>query len=339
LRNAAALERSALACLAVLLLLGTGFSAVGAAPSTTRLSFTVPSNLGSVQNLGDQSYVVSGGRVAAAAVDGIPLDSGAQVTFTLNAQVKEASVSGSAAFRLQGSVLGVPISASAVVAITNSLTISQVGGPLAGSCPAAGANACGELPVLFGGVTVIQVTRAGSTTYDRTVLYFENPYFNPFGKPIVIAAMDKAVVIVATYGVGEIQWQGTQVGGPVVGVLGTSTPVAGVLSLVSTESEDLVVGTAVDQGTISLSSMIPSFLDVTGLYKGTSYIPAPGPHDDCSTLFGFPAGSGVCTMTGFDSVGSYAMSGSPVLVAGSYSTTWTVPAVAFTSTSTATVAR
>jgi hypothetical protein len=336
--GASALRRGALAAVAVLLLLGSGFSLVAGAPSAAPLSLTVPSDLGSVQNLGDQTYVVSGGQVAAAAVGGIPLDPGAQVTFSLNAEVEGARVSGSATFQLQGSVSGAPVSASGVVAITNSLTITQVGGPLANTaCPKAGASVCGVLPVLFGGVAAIQVTTAGSTKHDLTVLYFENPYFNPFGKPIVMAAVDKAVVIVATYDVGTIQWQGSQVAGPVIGVLGTSTPAVGVLSLVSTESEDLVAGTAVDHGTVSLSSMSPSFLDVTGPYKGTSYIPAPGPQDDCSTLLGFPAGSGVCTITGFDSEGSFAMSGSPVLVVGSYITTWTTPALAFSSTITAVV--
>jgi hypothetical protein len=336
--GASALRRSALASVAVLLLLGGGFSLVGAAPSaTTPLSLTVPSNLGSVQNLGDQTYVVSGGQVAAAAVGGIPLDPGAQVTFSLKAEVEGAHISGSAAFQLRGSVSGAPVSASGVVAITNSLTITQVGGPLASTCPKAGASVCGVLPVLFGGVASILVTMAGSTAHYLTVLYFENPYFNPFGKPIVIAAVDNAVVIAATYDVGTIQWQGSQVAGPVVGVLGTSTHVAGIINLVSTETEDLVAGTAVDHGTISLSSMTPSFLDVTGSYKGTSYIPLPGPQDDCSTLLGFPAGSGVCTLTGFDSAGSLAMGGSSVLVVGSYSTIWTVPALAFSSATTAIV--
>jgi hypothetical protein len=335
--TSSSLGRVALASVAALLLLGSGISLVGAAPAATApLSLAVPADLGSVQNFGDEGYIVSGGSVASAAVGGVPLDPGAHVTFYLKAEVQEAAVSGSAAFQLRGRVSGVPVFASGVMAITSSLTISQAGGPLADAC-SGGASACGELPVLFGGVADVQVTRAGATTHELTVLYFENPYFNPFGKPIVIEAADKSVVIAATYVVGTILWQGTQVGGPVVGVLGTSVPVKGTITLVSTESEDLVAGTAVDHGTVSLGSMTPSFLDATGAYAGSSYIPPPGPNADCSVLFGFPAGSGVCTITGFQSAGRLAMKGSAVSIVGSYTTNWTAPALAFSSTTTATV--
>jgi len=331
-------ERISLAAMAVILLLGNGaaFASAGTqAPAV--LKFSVGSDLGAVQDLGDQTYSVSGGQVGAAAIGGIPLDPGATVTFSLNAQVQGTKITGTASFQLEGKTLGIPMSASGTAVITSSLTISQVGGVegAAAVCPGAGAQACGELPVLFGGAAEVQVTRPGSTTHDLTVLFFENPYFNPFGKPIVVAALDKSVVFAATYNVGTILWQGSQVGGPITGTLGGSTPVSGVLGLDSTEFEDLVTGIAIDQGSISLSSMTPSSLDAAGTYEGTSHIPPPTPQDDCSTLLGFPAGSGVCTMTGFDSSGSYVMSGPAVRLAGFYSTVWTVPALAFSSTSTA----
>jgi hypothetical protein len=338
--KAATLGRSVLVSLAVLLVAGNGIATVSAStPTSQPLLFTVPSNLGTVQNLGDQTYAVGGGHVVSAVVGGTALDPGATITFSLNARVIGPKITGSASFDLQGTISGVPVSASGRVAITGRLTLAQIAQTQVQACSGPGGNACGVLPVLFGGASIIQVTVAGVGRHDLTVFYVENPYFNPFGAPIVLASSDGAVVIAATYDLGTIHWQGSMVGGPMIGVLGGSTPVSGSLGLTSTEEEDLVAGTAVDNGTITFSSMRPSFLDLSGTYAGTSYIPAPSPLDDCSKFLGFPAGSGVCTMTGFDSAGRYVMKQDGTLVVGQYSTTWTVPALAFTSTSHAIVTR
>jgi hypothetical protein len=118
----------------------------------------------------------------------------------------------------------------------------------------------------------------------------------------------------------------------------------GTLGLNSTESENLVTGTAMDRGSVALTSMSPSSLDVNGTFNGSSVIPTAG-EVDCSTSLGFPsfpAGQGVCTSTGFNSVGNFTMTtpGSgrvTVTVVGQYNTTWTVPALAFSTTSTGNV--
>jgi len=175
----------------------------------------------------------------------------------------------------------------------------------------------------------------------------ENPYFNPFGAPIIIASSDLAIVITTTYDVGTIDWSGAVVAGAVTsGTLGggsSATPVTGELILDSNENENLVAGTATDRGTVALVSMTPSTLDVSGTFSGTSAIPTTG-EVDCSPIIGFPsfpAGQGVCTETGFNSVGRYAMTatnsgeGSNVVVIGRYTTTWTIPALAFSVASTA----
>jgi len=335
----AVLARGLFAVLGAFLLASSGLSAVSAVPMPTvqPLAFTVPSNLGAVQNLGAQTYAVSGGRVASAAIGGRALDPGATVTFSLNAVVGTSSIAGVTSFELHGTISGIPVSAMGVAAITSSLPVSQT--DQASACIGAGAKACGQLPVFFSGASKIAITVLGLQKVDTTVLNFENPYFNPFGAPIVLASSDGAVVIAATYDVGTIVWQGTMVGGPLVGVLGASTPVTGVLGLTSTEHEDLVAGTAVDNGTFTLGSMTPAFLGMTGVYSGTSSIPPPAPGSDCSKLFGFPSGSGVCTMTGFNSSGRYVMMQGGVSIVGRYSTVWTVPALAFTSTSAAIVVR
>lgn len=325
--------------LAVLLVLGNGAVFASAQTAPTRpLYFTVPQNSGTVLDFGDQTYAVSGGQVVAAAVGGVVLDPGATVTFSLSAQVVGLKISGTATFDLQGTAGGVPVSASGQVMITGALSVAEAGEAGAQACGTAG-NPCGEIPVLFGGGSLIQTTTGGVASSDHTVFEVENPYFNPFGAPIILASADGEILIIAIYSVGTIQWQGSEVGGPMVGVIGTSTPVSGMLGLVSNEQEDLVAGTAVDSGTITFSSMTPSALDMSGTYTGSDTIPPPTPQDDCSSMFGLPAGSGVCTMTGFDSQGSYQMSQGTLSVAGTYSTVWTVPAVAFTSTSSAVVTR
>ena len=325
-------RQAVLALSAAMLLAGGGVASASAStPTVQSLAFAVPANLGTVQNLGDQTYAVGGGSVASAALEGSALDPGATVTFSLDAHVAGSSISGTASFDLSGKISGIPVSASGQMTITGRLSV-------AGGCPASGP--CGVLPVLFGGASVVKVTIGGVTKVDPTVFFVENPYFNPFGAPIVLASSDGAVVIAATYSLGTIHYDGTMVGGPIVGRLGGSTLVTGRLSLTSTEDENLVSGTATDQGTIALSSMNPSFLDVSGTYSGASTIPPPGANSDCSQLFGFPAGSGVCTMTGFDSTGQYSMGNNDgISVVGKYTTIWTVPALAFTSTSTAVVTR
>jgi hypothetical protein len=94
--------------------------------------------------------------------------------------------------------------------------------------------------------------------------------------------------------------------------------------------------------------MSPSSLDVNGTFSGSSVIPTAG-EVDCSPNLGFPsfpAGQGVCTSTGFNSMGEFTMSTSgrgygggsgKVTVVGQYNTTWTVPALAFSTTSTGNV--
>ena len=332
--NAGALGRGAFAALAALLLAGNVVTGVSAAtlPGAVPVSFSVPPNIGTVQNLGNQTYAVSGGHVVTASIGGKSLDPGATLVFSLAARVTAQKVTGVASFDLRGSVLGVPVSATGPVAIVGAVSSSQGSLATGQACSSA---PCGQLPVFFVGASSIKIGVAGAQTLDVTGFTVENPYFNPFGAPIILSSTDGAVVIVANYDVGRILWQGTAVGGPITGLLGSSILIAGTLGLTSTEAEDLVAGTAVDTGTISLSSMSPALLDVSGTYVGSSFIPPPTPGSDCSTLFGFPAGSGVCTMTGFDSSGKYVMTGPSAKLVGTYSTVWTIPALAFSSTSTA----
>lgn len=326
----------------------------GANTTTQPISFTVgsPTNpSGTVVDLGDQKYTVSGGQVVLAMIGGQMLDPGATLTFSLKADVKGISITGNANFNLQGTVAGQPISVSGNFPISDQLTFANVLPGPSGSCAGREAKACSELPVFFAGTASVQM-KTGSpgtpaaplTPPLRTTMELENPYFNPFGAPIVLTSADGSIFIVTTYDVGNITWRGSSVEGPITGTLGTSTPISGTLSLNSTETENLVTGTAIDSGTIALDSMTPATLDTQGApgtYNGTSFIPLPTPGNDCSAAFGFP-GLGICTQTGFNSAGQFTIQSGPqfaqqTTITGTYATAWTTPALMFSSTITGTV--
>jgi hypothetical protein len=181
-------------------------------------------------------------------------------------------------------------------------------------------------------------------------LQIESPYFNPFGAPLLLASVDSSIVIAATYTRGNIVWSGTQIGGSISGTLvstqgqghdGSVRPndesskqatvtVSGNYLLKTLEHENLVTGTAVDEGTISWSSMTPSSLNARGDYNGNSTIPI-APSADCSPT-GLP---GTCTMTTFQSAGHFRMNG----MSGKYSTEWGIPGLLPVSTVSASVSQ
>ncbi len=282
---------------------------------------------GTVLNAGTQTYSVSGGTVISATVDGQTVIS-ATLTFAMSAQVTGLSTSGTASFDLTGTTTpgGQSVTAAGTVDITNMAGETDIPIGCTTTCNSA-------LPLFFVGGSATTVTIAGTPSASTPVFDLESPYFNPWGAPIVLAAQDGSITIVTTYDTGTIQWQGTETGGAVSGTLGSS-PVSGALDIVSQENEDLVRGTASDSGTITLSDMNASVLDVQGTYTGTSTIPTAG-ELDCSADLGFPPapapGQGVCTQTGFQSSGQAAMQNAQIGVTGTYSAVWGVPALGFTS--------
>jgi hypothetical protein len=369
--NSRQVKQGVLAGLAVVLLMGssTAFAYSGSAVHSSNLhssnpqplSFAVgsPTNpVGAVVSLGNQTYNVKGGNVV------LPLTfilgqslSQATIHFSLNAAVRNLNTSGNVQFLLTGILRGLPVAVFGSYAINNTETSTpanaiQYVGP-SGVCSGVAESPCSELPLSFiGNVNVRVAIGNGAPQILRETISMENPYLNPFGAPIVIASLDSRIVIVTTYNVGTINWSGAQIEGAITnGTLGTgssATPVTGMLALNSTENENLVTGAAADRGAVALTSMSPSSLDVSGTFSGNSMIPTVG-EVDCSPSFGFPsfpAGQGVCTQTGFNSVGQFNMStpnsgygggSGEVTVVGQYATTWTVPALAFSTTSTANV--
>ena len=329
----------ALASAAILLLLGGTTAAF--ADSQQQLNLTIPN--GVVTNLGNQFYTVSGGQVAYGAINGLFLYPGATIDYGFFASQNGLSTEGYGSLQLTGTTAsGASTGVSGTFSIDSVQQAIQIGNS--------------EVPSFFiASAPNVLVTIGGSTQPLGQPLFIENPYANPFGAPIVIASADCLMtatsctfLVAATYDYGTILWQGSQVQGAMSGTLGTApaagndgedsastasgtlgtAPAAGTFTLTGNEVEDLVAGTAADMGTIAFSNMSPASLNAVGTYHGTSFIPTQGAID-CSP----PGLPGTCTMTGFQSQGTFNANG----IHGSYSTSWTVPAFGFTTQIQATV--
>jgi len=288
----------------------------------TPLSLSVT---GAVLNAGNQTYSATGGSVVYASIGGNTLDPTASLSFTLSAQVDGFATSGSASFYLAGTSGGQNMTADGQIQITDMVAAAAIPLGCSTTCDS-------RLPLFFVGASNTTVTTgAGAPSTTAPAFYVESSYFNPWGAPIVLASSDCfnapftcSFFIVTTYNTGTIQWQGTETSGAVSGTL-SGSPVTGNLTLASRENEDLILGNTSDSGTIALSGMNPSILDVQGTYSGNSTIPSAGT-SDCSGDTGFP---GTCTQTGFQSTGKVAMQNAQIGVNGTYSTTWGVPALGY----------
>lgn len=283
---------------------------------------------GATLDAGNQRYTVAGGQLAFASIAGLVIDpSSAQLQYSLKAQVKDFSAKGDATFTLQGTATdGTSVGVQGRVRISDMVVAALIPLGCTSTCNSA-------LPFFFLGASEVQVTIGDATVQLTPTMQLESPYFNPWGAPIILASDDSSIVIVATYTQGTIQWTDVKVGGVMTGTLG-GEPVSGNFNMTSSEDEDLVTGTAVDRGSISFTSMNPSFLDSRGKYQGTSVIPTDGA-TDCSDLTGIP---GTCTQTGFLSTGQFSMQGKHIsLDDGIYATQWSIPALGFAASVSATV--
>jgi hypothetical protein len=315
---------TALTSIAILVLL-SGTSAVFASPQTQTHSQTLSANMvGGVVNLGTQVYTVSGGQVGYAAIAGQTVNPAtANLQYGFIATQNGLNTRGSANIRLTATTTtGTPVSVSGYFTISSMVPAAELPVGCSSNCQSA-------LPFFFIATSQnVQITVGTSTQTVPETLQIESPYFNPWGAPIVLASADNSIIIAATYNQGSILWAGTTVGGELIGTLG-KTQASGQFNMTSGELENLVTGNALDAGTITFSSMTPSSLDSKGLYAGSSTIPTTGT-SDCSAITGIP---GTCTETGFQSIGKFTMNG----ISGSYSTTWGVPALGFSSSVSATV--
>lgn len=312
------IRTAALTSIGILLLLGGANAAF--ASTSQALSGAAA---GGVTNLGNQKYAINGGAILCAdCFASFTLPNGQSIVFAPSTNV---------GYQLAANVIGQTVTGAAQFAF-NGMTIDglkeQVTAKISISgfdIPSATFVGNSVLPFFFLGQATVTAQGSGSTQTFQTTMEMENPYFNPFGNPLIVASTDNSVLVVMTYNQATIQWKGTTTTGQISGTLGANTPVSGVMSMVSSENEDLVKGTAGDSGTLYFASMTPANLDASGSYSGTSVIPTGG--YDCSAFTGLP---GTCTMTGFQSVGKYGIASSNNLhIDGTYSTQWGVPALGY----------
>jgi hypothetical protein len=293
---------------------------------------------GAILDSGTEAYYHQGGQLVSAYILGAPVDPTQSVLkFSLQASVVGLQASGHASFSL--------------MAMGHGADHTFVNGtaPIDGMVPAEefplgctlGVDCLSAIPGVFlGTATVSVVSCHGAQEADhcsapvqlKLHMSFESAFLNPFGGPILMASDGGEIFIVATYSQSRVTWTGIQLGGTASGSLAGS-PVSGNFGMLVSATEDLRGGYELDHGSIAFVGMTPTSLDALGTFTGRSTIPAGTP---CPAYLGFPPGT--CQLTGFGSSGVFSMTtASGHSITGKYSTDWTVPAVAFDSTVSATL--
>ncbi len=309
-------------------------------PATQPISLNIA---GGVVSAGDQQYSLQqGGEIVAGVIQGNNVvAASSNFEYHYNAQVYGLSAIGYVYFNLQGTVSG---------GTYNGWTVdysgsAQINGAVPAVClpsySVTGVCATTDtsmVPAFFLGVVNTQLTFSSPgtnsvTTQSEVPMMFESAYLNPFGAPVVLTSIDGSIVIITTYSQATINWSNVIESGTISGNLG-STSVNGQFSEISQEQENLVTGTAQDQGQMTFSGMNLASLDSSGTYSGSSTIPTAGSYD-ISAAIGFPPGSGVATATGFQSIGTFDLRSQSSTLTGSYSISWGVPAFEFEGSATA----
>lgn len=299
-----------------LLLVGSVAAYSGPTPN---LSLTLS---GGVVSPGVQTYSLRGGQLVEAFVLGNPVSTtNTFLQYSLNAVVSGLTVTGTASFSL-----GSWASQSSSSLVSGSVKINAmtpaVFFPL-GCTP--GVSCSSEIPALFNGTGTVTFSGGGAATTLSLNMGFESAYLNPFGGPIIFASSNGAIVVVAGYSQASIRWTDVQMGGTAAGTF-EGASISGGFGMLVNSSEDLKSGIEFDYGAISFFGMSNPALNGVGSFSGISTIPW-GSGVACP---GFPPGT--CNLTGLQSSGAFSMiTASGAMIVGHYSTTWAIPAVAFTS--------
>jgi len=347
------LTKVAVAFLFVALLAGSTPAYADGTHNNLSLTFS-----GAILSSGTQSYSSTGGSVVVGSLLGKTIDpTEAQLDYSVQARVSGLSVQGSASFSLS------------LKGDDGSVTTVKGNAPIAEMIPAEtfpigctfGADCTSGIPGIYLGlasVTSQTCPAQGQKSGDHGVghssgngnghgnrgcsdasqmtlpMEFESAFLNPFGGPIFISSQGGEIFLIATYTSARVIWTGIQLGGSATGSLAGS-PVSGGFAMGVSAVEDLKSGSELEVGSIALVGMSPPSLNAAGHFIGRSTIP---PGTACPTppppYQPFPPGT--CQLTGFSSNGLFSMQSSTGgSIVGSYSTIWTAPAVAFTSTVTA----
>lgn len=302
------------------------YSFAAASKQQQQQSLSLSIQNGMITNAGPQTWTMSGGVLGFASDTATPVLSAAtwsSVVYSMSANVNGLAANGKFYLKLTGATAAGQSVIVRVHGIINE-SIPAVCFPsysVAGTCAAGDTS---EIPAFFIAFGYVRVETG--TSYSPkypTALVIEGAALNPFGGPIVISSVDGSLVVVAAYTKAHTSWQGVQTAGTLTGTFGT-TSVSGAFTQTIHTEENYVTGTAQDSGKISLVGMIPSSLDSTGHFSGTSSIPTSGTID-CSP----PGLPGTCTETGYVSTGSFSIDPSGVQLSGSYNVQWPAPSIVF----------
>ncbi len=322
----------------LLLMASLFMSNVASASSGQPLSLSM---VGGINSVGGQVYVLDqAGSAAYASVHGLTLSpSTSHLDYSLVADVDGSFVTGHAVIHLTGTTAkGQSVELDGKIAIHSMIPAESF---IGSGIPSA------FLGVLNGSVSVGKDSRPFNVHVS-----LESPFINPFGGPIVVSSLDSgnSLVLVSGYQVARIVYTDVQVLTlSVSGTVGGTPVTAGSATLTTWAVENLHAGTESEQGTISFHGMTPGYLDSSGSYSGNSIIPSAS---NCLTTYGFapctfdctvdlpalmgvpalnlvPLPSGLCTVTGFISSGSFHTNGPHAEISGTYATVWDIPAISF----------
>jgi hypothetical protein len=295
---------------------------------------------GQVYSAGNQQYMIQQqGAVMNASIMGFQVvPSTSNLNYLLLANVEGLSTSGLATFSLSGmNSSGWQITVNGTAPLVANVPAMSL--PL--ECSYNQSISCTSVvPAMFSGnaTVVIGLSKNGVKTVPETKvipMMFESSYLNPFGNPIFFGSEDfSSMSVITTYSAATIDWMGVVTTGNVNGTLGKSTHVFGSFVEMTRESENMVTGTARDDGSIWLDQMSPSYLNSAGPYSGSSWIPSSG-QGACN---GIPLPANACTQTGYSSSGAIKLeSSSGSSITGGYHAIWSSPAFNVTSSLSASV--
>ena len=330
-------RRLLLASLLALMLVGSS-AGFAAPPQLLTLSLS-----GEIFSSGSQQYSHQGGNVVAASVLGQAVDPQATTfRYSLSASVSGVSVTGLATFDLRSSNgagdggyghgrHGGHGGGSSDLEVEGraSLTGMWPGEAFPLGC-SFGVDCTSAIAAAYTGLADVTVTQSGTVETLSIPMVFESAFLNPGGGPIFMASTGGELVIISTYTQASVVWSGIKMAGIASGSF-SGNPISGQFGMGVNAYENLAAGFEIDSGTIAFTQMSNPSLNAYGHFFGRSTIP---PGVSCPSELGFPPGT--CTLTGFSSSGVFSQTTqSNMHIIGKYSTTWEVPAVAFTSSVTA----
>jgi hypothetical protein len=297
---------------------------------TSALSLTMG---GLITDAGQQHYKVGGGQIVAGEINGQPVDSSDQLSFSLNVMVHGLGTSGTGSLSVSGP--GMSLSAQIPINSEVAAAVFPIDPDTGASCNPAAQSCNSQIPLLFLGVATVHM---GAGQPLKIPIGIESPYWSPFGGPILITSLESTsapmLFMVVTYSSASIDWTGVQLQGQFGGLLGAE-PVTGSFAQVTNSHEDLVNAIEQDSHTIAFTGASDPVLNAMGTFSGQTTFSLVGSIDcaNPSSPVYFPGlPEGTCTATGASSAGTFQMVGAQgAKIAGTYETAWSVPSL-FTST-------